>query len=80
MGVADGTGWPLQRRGIVPQNAAGTMNTLQTHLARFEPASEGQKTLHADADREFTRIVELRRTRLPQARSGTDSWNVRLPG
>ena len=21
-------GWPLQRRGIVPQNAAGAMNTL----------------------------------------------------
>ena len=45
--------WPLQRRGIVPQNAAGAMNTLQTHLASFEPATEGQKTLHAEAYREF---------------------------
>jgi hypothetical protein len=45
--------WPLQRRGIVPQNAAGAMNTLQTHLASFEPATEGQKTLHAEAYRKF---------------------------
>ena len=36
-------GWPLQRRGIVPQNAAGAINTLQTHLARFEPATEARK-------------------------------------
>ena len=41
--------WPLQRRGIVPQNAAAAITTIQTHLATFEPASEGQKTLHADA-------------------------------
>ena len=75
-------GWPLQRRGIVPQNAAGAMNTLQTHLARFEPVTEGQKTLHADADREFTRIVELRRTRLKSVTAGLPValWFVLLVG
>jgi Protein of unknown function (DUF4239) len=75
-------GWPLQRRGIVPQNAAGAVNTLQTHLASFEPQTEGQKTLHADAGREFTRIVELRRTRLKSVTAGLPValWYVLLVG
>jgi hypothetical protein len=75
-------GWPQQRRGIVPQNAAGAMDTLQTHLAGFEPATEGQKTLHADADREFSRIVELRRTRLKSVTAGLPMplWSVLLVG
>jgi hypothetical protein len=45
---------PINRRrrgGIVPQNAAGLVNTIQTHLASFGPATEGQKTLHAEAYR-----------------------------
>src|SRR5262249_49553997 len=50
--------WPLQRRGIAPQSAAGAVYTIQTHLGTFEPVSEGQKTLHAEACREFSRIVE----------------------
>jgi Protein of unknown function (DUF4239) len=50
-------GWPLQQRGIVPQNTAGVVNTIQTHLASFEPTTEGQKTLHAEAYRAFTQIV-----------------------
>jgi hypothetical protein len=40
-----------RRRGIIPQNAAGLVNTIQTHLASFGPATEGQKTLHAEAYR-----------------------------
>ena len=75
-------GWPLQRRGIVPQNAAGVMNSIQKHLASFEPATEGQKTLHADAYREFSRIVELRRMRLKSATAGlpVSLWVVVLAG
>jgi hypothetical protein len=75
-------GWPLQRRGIVPQNAAVVVNSLQTHLASFEPATEGQKTLHADAYREFTRLVELRRTRLKSVTAGlpVSLWYVLLGG
>jgi Protein of unknown function (DUF4239) len=36
-------GWPLQRRGIAPQSTAGAVNAIQTHLASFEPATEGRK-------------------------------------
>jgi hypothetical protein len=74
--------WPLQRRGIVPQNAAAAITTIQTHLASFEPATEGQKTLHAEAYREFSRVVELRRTRLKSVTSGLPAslWVVLLVG
>jgi Protein of unknown function (DUF4239) len=75
-------GWPQQRRGIVPQNTAGTVNALQTHLGSFEPATEGQKTLHAEAYRAFTQIVELRRTRLKSVSAGLPAplWLVLLVG
>jgi hypothetical protein len=74
--------WPLQRRGIAPQSAAGAVYTIQTHLAAFEPVSEGQKTMHAEACREFSRVVELRRTRLKSVTSGLPAslWVVLLVG
>ncbi|HEY0793236.1 MAG TPA: DUF4239 domain-containing protein [Chthoniobacterales bacterium] len=74
--------WPLQRQGIVPQVTVGTLNTLQVHLASFEPATEGQKTLHAEAYRVFDRIVELRRIRLRNVSAGLPGplWSVVLIG
>ena len=74
--------WPLQRRGIAPQNTANAVNALQTHLGSFEPSTEGQKTLHAEAYREFDRIVELRRTRLKSVAAGLPAslWYVLLVG
>jgi hypothetical protein len=75
-------GWPLQRRGIVGQINAGVVNTIQTHLASFEPATEGQKTLHAEAYREFSRIVELGRMRWKSVTAGLPValWVVLLAG
>jgi Protein of unknown function (DUF4239) len=74
--------WPLQRKGIIPQNTADVMNNIQLHLATFEPATEGQKTLHAEAYREFSRLIELRRMRLKSATSGLPAplWTVLLTG
>ena len=74
--------WPLQRRGIAPLNNAGIMNTIQTHLASFEPVTESHKTLQADAYREFSRLVELRRTRLKSVTTGLPAslWVVLLVG
>jgi len=74
--------WPIQRQGIVPQNTADVVNAIQTHLATFEPATEGQKTLDADAYREFSRFIELRRMRLKSVTGGlpTPLWVVLLTG
>ena len=74
--------WPLQRRGIVPQNAVDRLEAFQTHLASFEPVTEGQKTLLAVTYREFDRILELRRMRLQSVVTGLPSplWSVVLIG
>ena len=74
--------WPLQRRGIVPQNANNAMEAFQTHLVNFEPMTEGQKALLAEAYREFDRIVELGRIRLQSVTAGLPGplWSVVLVG
>ena len=74
--------WPLQRRGIIPKNTAADLKALQEHLASFEPITEGQKTLHAEAYRQFDRIVELRRIRLNSVVAGLPAvmWCVVLVG
>jgi hypothetical protein len=74
--------WPQQRRGIVPQNSADIVMAFQTHLASFDPATEGQKILHAEAYRGFDRIVELRRIRLRSVVAGLPGplWSVVLVG
>jgi Protein of unknown function (DUF4239) len=74
--------WPQQRRGIIPHNSDVALMAIQTHLASFEPATDGQKTLHAEAYREFDRLVELRRNRLRSAVTGLPAplWVVVLVG
>lgn len=74
--------WPLQRRGIVPQNANNAIEAFQTHLVDFEPMTEGQKALLAEAYREIDRIVELGRIRLQSVTAGLPGplWSVVLVG
>ena len=57
-------GWPMQRRGIVPNNASGTLNDFQAHFMSFEPMTERQKILAAEAYKAFNDLVESRRGRL----------------
>ena len=66
----------------VPQNSADALMAIQTHLASFEPVTEGQKTLHAEAYRQFDRVVELRRIRLRSVLAGLPAplWSVVLVG
>jgi hypothetical protein len=62
-GVID-VGWPMQQRGIVPNNASGILNDFQAHFMSFEPESESQKILAAEADRAFNELTQARRARL----------------
>ena len=74
--------WPLQRRGIVPQGEGVVLNTVQPHLAGFEPRTEGQKALYAEAYRGFDRLAELRGRRLQSVRQGLPGplWTIVLAG
>lgn len=56
--------WPRQQRGEMPHGGTRILDELQRHLYAFEPASEGQKIVHAEALREFNGLIEWRRQRL----------------
>ena len=74
--------WPLQHRGVVPRSPVTAMDTFQRHFVSFEPVTEGQKALEAQAYREFDRIVELGRIRLQSVTAGLPPpmWSVVLVG
>lgn len=65
--------WPLQHRGGMPTVGVEWMNRFQTIHCAFEPATEGQKILHAEALRAYNQLIEARRLRL-------DAMLVKLPG
>jgi Protein of unknown function (DUF4239) len=74
--------WPQLRRGEIPSEGVEWMDRLQNLLYSFEPASEGQKVLHAETLRAFNGLVEQRRQRLDAARAGLPGvlWFVLLGG
>ena len=77
-----GVAWPQQRRGIVPEDEGATLSTLQTNLSRFEPATEGQKVIFAEAYRGFNTIAAMRGRRLQSVHAGLARplWTIVLAG
>ncbi|MEO5913523.1 MAG: DUF4239 domain-containing protein [Luteolibacter sp.] len=65
--------WPQQRRGEIPEGGVKLIDDFQKTLASFEPITEGQKILHAEAMRAYNIMIQARRMRL-------DSVETRLPG
>ena len=57
-------GWPLQRRGIVPNNATSTLKDFQEHLVSFEPVGERQKILAVEAYSAYNELTQSRQARL----------------
>jgi hypothetical protein len=74
--------WPQQRRGQVPREGVEWMDRLQAQLFAFEPATESQKILHAEALHAFNQLVQQRRQRLDAVHAGLPGvmWFVLLPG
>jgi hypothetical protein len=74
--------WPQLRRGEIPSEGVAWMDRIQGLLYAFEPATEGQKILHAETVRAFNHLVEQRRQRLDAAQGGLPSvlWFVLLGG
>lgn len=56
--------WPAQRQGQVARRGVEMLNRVQDTLAAFEPATEGQKIIHAEALRAFNELLEARSLRL----------------
>ena len=74
--------WPQQRRGIIPQEEGVTLGALQTHLSQFEPTTDGQKVIYAEAYHGFNHIAELRGRRLQSVHGGLAGplWAVVFAG
>ena len=65
--------WPLQQRGQVPSGGVARMNRFQDMLSTFQPATESQTVLHAEALHAYNNMIEARRLRL-------DAVGTSLPG
>lgn len=74
--------WPLQQRGTIPQGGVKAVDRFQAVLARFEPATEGQKLLHAECLRAYNMMIQARRQRLDAVQTGlpTVMWVVVVAG
>ena len=56
--------WPLHRMGEAPTLSLAELERFQANLFGFEPATEGQKILHAHTIGSYNRLLEARRLRL----------------
>jgi hypothetical protein len=74
--------WPLQRQGRVPSAGVEWADRLQAQLFSFQPRSDSQKILHAQALSAYHRMIEARRQRLDAVSTGLPGvmWFVLLPG
>jgi hypothetical protein len=74
--------WPLQERGKVPTAGIEHMTRFQSVLDTFEPATEGQKILHAETLRAYNLVIQARRLRLDAVTTGlpTVMWAVIVLG
>lgn len=77
------TAWPAQRRGEVALRGVEMLNRFQSTMTAFEPATEGQRALHAEALRAYNQLVEARSLRIEAVvQSGLPGvmWTVVLLG
>jgi Flp pilus assembly pilin Flp len=65
--------WPQQREGKVPEGGVELVDRLQASLTAFEPATEGQRSLHAETLHAYNEMIRSRRLRL-------DAAGTHLPG
>jgi hypothetical protein len=74
--------WPQQRSGVLPKGSLKEFNDFEENLLTFEPVTEGQKALHAQALHQFDQLVERRRSRVLSVKAGLSAslWSLVLIG
>jgi hypothetical protein len=74
--------WPAQRRGEIPHGGTTMLTNFQHDFYAFEPTTDGQRIVHAEALRAFNHLVETRRQRLEAVRYAVPNtlWSVVLVG
>jgi hypothetical protein len=56
--------WPMQQRGEIPHRGNELLTELQRVFYAFEPTTDSQRIVHAEAMRTFNELIEARRERL----------------
>ena len=74
--------WPKQRLGETPHEGTLRLTELQAKLYAFEPTTDGQRAIHAEAIHAFNQVTETRRDRLDDVESSVPGtlWVVVLVG
>jgi hypothetical protein len=74
--------WPLQQRGETPRGGVDLMDRFQATLIAFEPATDGQRLLHAETLRGYNTMMVARRMRLDAVGTGLPvvMWAVIVAG
>jgi Protein of unknown function (DUF4239) len=63
------TAWPAQRTGEVALHGIAMLNRFQATMTSFDPSTEGQRALHAEALRAYNQLIEARSMRIDAAAS-----------
>ena len=74
--------WPQQRKGIIPTGGVALVTRIHDLLDSFEPASEGQKIIHAETLQAMNELLLARRLRVDANREGLPLvlWEVLVFG
>ena len=74
--------WPLQQRGIVPEEGTIRAEAFHEKLLEFQPQTPSQEIIHAEALRQFNNFLEWRRMRLFSVNSSLPAsmWFVMILG
>lgn len=56
--------WPLHQHGEAPSGPLKVIDDAQRAMFAFEPATEGQKAVHALVLQAYNKVIEMRRMRL----------------
>lgn len=75
-------GWPMQRKGLIPEEGEIRVQGLRERLVGFNPKNPREEILHAEALSQFNHFVELRRIRLYAVTTGIPAvmWYVVIVG
>ena len=74
--------WPLQQRGIVPEEGTIRAEAFHDRLLDFQPSTPSEEILHAEALRQLNHFLECRRMRLLSVNSALPAsmWYVIIVG
>ena len=74
--------WPQQQQGITPREGVAWVDKLQAQIYVVEPATEGQRIMHAEVLDAFNHLSLQRRARVDAVHGGLPGvfWLVLIPG